>query len=73
MFENVFNSYPDIDRIYAVGNMPFLTEREARNYARSQNAEVETVLRGATASAQDAPAQEGNASRSSGKPSRKTK
>lgn len=72
---NVFQNYPDLDTLYVVNGMPFLTEREADNYARSAKATVEIVKRGEDASdeAPADPALAAKASRSSGKTSRKAK
>ena len=46
MFDKVFAAHPNVGKIYAVGEMPFLTENEAHNYARRVNKEVVEVLRG---------------------------
>lgn len=43
----VFDSHPDAKRIYVVGSQPFLVEKHAVNYARTQGGKVEVVERAA--------------------------
>lgn len=45
MFDQVFASYPDVCEIWVVGDMPFLSEREARNFAVTQKQEPRRILR----------------------------
>jgi hypothetical protein len=72
--KNVFQSYPDLDTIYVVNGMPFLTEREADNYALKVKAKVEIVKRGEDASDESGEAvSAAKTPRSSGKTTRKTK
>lgn len=69
MFDQVFASYPDVSEIWAVGDMPFLSEREARNFAVTQKEEPRRVLRpaGNVSGDEAAPAQPGKAPRGSQK------
>lgn len=75
MFANVFKSYPGVQIIYVVDGMPFLTEREAYNYAVRAEKDVEEVHRNAgeelaeqTGAAPEKPASQ---PRSSARPRRK--
>lgn len=43
--KEVFAAHPKAKKIWVVKNMPFLDEKQATNYALSQNAEMEEVER----------------------------
>lgn len=44
-FKSVFDCYPDADKIFVVGDMPFLNAGEAGNHAKMVSGNVEIVTR----------------------------
>jgi hypothetical protein len=44
-FVDVFRAHPKVKEIYVAGEQPFLDEQQAKNYARGQKCEVETIAR----------------------------
>lgn len=43
--KEVFEVYPEVDKIYVVDGMPFLAETPAINHSKAVGKPVETVLR----------------------------
>ena len=44
-FKSVFDCYPDADKLFVVGDMPFLKAGEAENHAKTVQGKVEIVTR----------------------------
>ena len=68
----VFACHPNVDKIYVADGVPFLKEKDARNYAATRGEKVEVVLANAKAEAhveQPAAKEEAEPSNEEAKPS----